>query len=103
MPRYFASLACGIAILLILTGGHRCFFKVNVVCVEFDSLTFIRHNFIHILIESKFLLINSEAEYGSLCIAIMTVSSAYVAVYLFEFSGKSAVNIVYRTGPRILS
>ena len=40
--------------------------------------------------------------YGPFCIAIMTVSFANVAVYVFEFSGKSAANIVCSAGHRTL-
>ena len=40
--------------------------------------------------------------YESLCTTIMAVSYANVGVYVFEFSSNSAVNIEYRTGPRII-
>ena len=73
--------------------------RLNVTWVDFEALAFIRHFFSHLSILSRLLWSFSEAISGSLWLAKMAVSSAYVADVISGVCGRSAVNMVYNTGP----
>jgi len=46
-PGYFTTSVCGMIVWLMLTAGQWPFRRVNVVCVDLDSLTLIFHFFSH--------------------------------------------------------
>jgi len=91
MPSYFFTAAIGISTLLIVTGGHRPFLSVNVMCTDFVSFIFILHFLSQSWVRFKWCCKRSAAVRGSACDAKMTVLSAKVPVVVLLVVGKSYV------------
>ena len=88
--------------LFNVTAGQEYFFRVNVTWIDLDSLAFIRQVFSHVWTLSRLLCNRNEATIGLRLTAMITVSSAYVAIEVAFDSGRSAVNRKYNRGPRTL-
>ena len=100
IPRYFPLFTLGRNRSYRLTVGT--FLVVNVICTDFVSLAFMRHLSDHVWISESFLWRILGAISESWQAANIAVSSAYVATVTSLLIDRSAVDIVYRTGPSTL-
>ena len=73
----------GIGLPFNETVGHLAFFKVNVMSADLLSLAIILHSFKHSWISFKLCCNKEYATSGFLLTAIIAVSSANIAVYVY--------------------
>jgi hypothetical protein len=91
VPKYFAVLAYGTFVPLMKIGYRLIFLFVKSVCTDLDSLCFIRHFLVQIATlltaDCNFLVeISTDSP-----IAMTAVSSANVAMVLFDVVGTSLI------------
>ncbi|KAH0560864.1 hypothetical protein KQX54_009500 [Cotesia glomerata] len=101
-PRYLTSLVAGRDSPYSVTGGQSPLLVVKVIWTDIVGLDFSLQFSIHDCTCLSPFCSSSEAVVGSVSAAIIAVSSAKVAVVACSSTGRSAVNRVYRNGPRTL-
>ena len=90
-PRYFTDSVFGMMVWLMLTGGQWPFRRVNVMCVDLDSLTLIFHLRSHFSVLCKCCWRLRDAIVGSAWVTNIAVSSANMLKVVPLDVGKSGV------------
>jgi hypothetical protein len=91
-PGYFTANVGGMIVWLMLTAGQWPFRRVNVMCVDLDSLTLIFHFFCHFSMTCNCSWSLSEVIVGSSWVANIAVSSANVPNVVTLDVGNSQAN-----------
>ena len=90
-PRYFTISTWGMTIWLIQTGGHWPSWRLNIVCDDLVSFTFIFHFWSHFSMLCRWSWRLREAIVGSEWVTNMAVSSTNVLRIVFLVVGRSDV------------